>query len=422
MTGGSVTGGFVTGGSVTEVDALIVGGGPSGLAAAVELRRLGASVIVLERDDEPGGIARHSDHLGYGLRDLRRIMRGPAYARTWTGAAERVGADIRVNATATGWAADGSTALVVTAPTGREVVRARTILLATGCRERSRSARLVPGTRPSGVFTTGSLQQLVHLHGARVLRRAVIVGAEHVSYSAALTIAHAGATTVAMVTEQPRTATFAAVDRAARLRYRFPLLTTSKVVTIHGRMRVERVTVRDLVTGSETDLACDAVVFTGDWVPDHELARAGAVPITEDFRGPIADEYGRTGRVGVFAAGNLLHGARTADACALEGRHVAGAMAQLLTDGVWPSAGLPIVAGASIAWVSPNRLATPVEGVDIVAGIRSAPHGALVLRQGRSELWVSRRRDWTEGRLARVAGRHLRDLDPMSGPLRVAIS
>lgn len=407
--------------NASMVDALIVGGGPSGLAAAVELRRVGASVVVLERDDEPGGIARHSNHLGYGLRDLHRVMRGPAYAQTWTRKAERAGANVRVNATATGWIDGLNVAIAVTSPSGHEEIRARTILLATGCRERPRAARLVPGSRPSGVFTTGSLQQLVHLHGAQVLRRAVIVGAEHVSYSAAMTVAHTGATTVAMVTEQPRSATFAVADRAARLRYRFPLLTRSKVVAIHGRTRVEGVTVRNLVTGIDTDIACDAVVFTGDWVPDHEFARAGSVPITGGFRGPETDEAGRTGRFGVFAAGNVRHGALAADACAMEGRHVAAAMARHLADGVWPSVGVAIVAGESISWVSPNRMTTVAEGGGIVAGIRGAPHGALVLRQGAVETFVSRRREWTQGRLAHVAGRYLRDLDPMSGPLQVAI-
>ena len=408
---------------VRKVDVLIVGGGPSGLAAACELRRLGASVVVLERDVEPGGIARHSDHLGYGLRDLHRVMRGPAYARAWTARADRAGVDLRVRSTATGWVeTDDGLGLHVTAPTGREEVRARTILLATGCRERPRSARLVPGSRPSGVFTTGSLQQLVHLQGGRVVRRAVVVGAEHVSYSAVMTIAHAGGVTVAMVTEQPRTATYAGADRAARLHYRFPLLCESKVVEILGRNRVSGVRVRNLRTGAESEHPCDAVIFTGSWVPDHELARQGGVPLARGFRGPAVDDAGRTDRAGVFAAGNVLHGALTADACALEGRHVAMAMHQHLSGRAWPTGGVTVVAELPLAWVSPNRITSAVGVKGLVAGVAGAPQGALVLRQGARELWVSRRQHWVEGRLAHVAGRYLRDLDPMSGPLHLAIS
>src|SRR5215470_10999273 len=154
-------------------DVLIVGAGPAGLAAAVELRRLGAgSVVVADRDDEAGGIPRHSEHTGFGVRDLRRVLTGPAYARRHADAAAAAGADIRVGATVTGWdgtpgggSADGSGPYRVslTSAAGIETVAARAVLLATGCRERPRTARLVPGDRPPGVMTTGELQRRVYL-------------------------------------------------------------------------------------------------------------------------------------------------------------------------------------------------------------------------------------------------------------------
>src|SRR5204862_6491769 len=123
----------------------------------------------------------------------------------------------------TGWSEDGG--LELTGPAGRTELAARAVVLATGCRERSRSARLVPGSRPDGVFTTSTLQQLVYLHGERPGRRAVIVGAELVSFSALVTLAHAGAEAVAMVTDAPRHATFGAIRAAAAMRFRAPLLT-----------------------------------------------------------------------------------------------------------------------------------------------------------------------------------------------------
>ena len=415
----------VSGRDRTEVDALIVGGGPAGLAAAVQLRRSGASVIVVERDGEAGGVARHSNHLGYGVRDLHRLLNGPAYAKAWTERAIDAGADLRVRTTATGWvAADEGHALTVTSPAGVEEIRARTILLATGCRERPRSARLVPGSRPAGILTTGSLQRLVHLQGARAVRRAVVVGAEHVSYSAVMTIAHAGGGTVAMLTHAPSSATFPAVDRAARVHYRFPLRTMTTLTEIHGQQRVEGVTIRDVRTGTNERLACDAVVFTGDWVPDHELARGGALPLSLGFGAPDVDAFGRTARPGIFAAGNLLHGACTADTCAHEGRRAAGAMAAHLDDSPWPEATIVLVADDPVAWVSPGRLSLAsqdLDGVRLVAAVRAAANGAHVLRQGTKEVRVTRRRTWVPGRLAYVAGRHLRSLDPMSGPLHLAI-
>ncbi|MGH2743625.1 MAG: FAD-dependent oxidoreductase, partial [Pseudonocardiaceae bacterium] len=138
----------------------VVGGGPAGLAAAVELRRRGAGeVVVLEREAEAGGIPRHAKHQGFGLRDLRRPLSGPAYARRYAELAREAGVEVLEETMVTGWAAS---ALELTSPRGRSRLEPAAVVLATGCRERPRSARLVPGSRPAGVMTTGMLQQLVY--------------------------------------------------------------------------------------------------------------------------------------------------------------------------------------------------------------------------------------------------------------------
>jgi len=149
-----------------KVDVLIAGAGPAGLAAAVELRRSGAGrVLVLDRETTPGGVPRHCLHTGYGLRDLRRLLDGPAYARRYADAAAAAGADVQAGSTVTGWTGDRT--VTVTSARGVESVEAAAVLLATGCRERPRTARLVPGGRPPGVMTTGELQQRVYLGGQR---------------------------------------------------------------------------------------------------------------------------------------------------------------------------------------------------------------------------------------------------------------
>ncbi len=185
---------------VLAVDALVVGAGPAGLAAATALKDAGVGrVVVVEREDEAGGVPRLCEHTGFGLRDLHRVMNGPAYARRWVDRAIASGADIRTRTMVTGWAAPGRAEL--TGPAGLLRVDACAVVLATGARERSRAARLVPGTRPAGIFTTGQLQQMVHREKLPVGRRAVVVGAEHVSYSAVLTLREAGVRPVALVTD-----------------------------------------------------------------------------------------------------------------------------------------------------------------------------------------------------------------------------
>src|SRR5262249_44405993 len=201
---------------------VIVGGGPSGLAAAIELRRLGIEpVTVIEREREAGGIPRHSDHTGFGLRDLRAVLTGPRYSERYRELAADHGVELVTETMVTGW--EGPRGLKLTGPEGRREMQPPGVLLATGCRERPRSARLVPGSRPAGVMTTSTLQQLVHLRGQKVGRRAVIVGAEHVSFSAVATLAHGGASAAGLVTDLPRHQSLAAFRAGAAIRYRVPV-------------------------------------------------------------------------------------------------------------------------------------------------------------------------------------------------------
>ena len=239
---------------------VIIGGGPAGLACAIELRRQGVSeVVVLDREQQAGGIPRHCGHQGFGLRDLRRALSGPAYARRYVELADEAGVVVRPEAMVTGWSGE---ALEVTSPEGREALTASAIVLATGCRERPRAARLVPGSRPEGVFTTGLLQQLAQQE-LPIGRWALIVGAEHVSFSALLTLVHAGVDVVGMVTPYRRHQSLPFAGTAAALRYRTPLSTRTEVAAIHGRGRVEEVDLLELDTGRARQVACDTVVFTG---------------------------------------------------------------------------------------------------------------------------------------------------------------
>lgn len=338
-----------------SVDVLVIGAGPAGLRAARELApRVDGEVLVLDREAEPGGIPRHSHHQGYGLRDLGRLLTGPAYARRLVGAAERAGALIRTQSMVTGWA--GERSVEVTSPEGRQVIRAQAIVLATGARERARTARRIPGDRPAGVLTTGELQQQVYLEHRPVGTRAVVVGAESVSWSAVLTLRHAGVRVVAMTTEYPRPDSPLAFAIPGQLLLRRRVRTSTRVVRVVGRGRVSGVEVEDVATGTREVIACDTVVFTGDWIPDHELARSAGIPLDPGTLGPRVDTALRTGLPGIFAAGNLLHPVDTADVCALDGAHVASAVLAHLRGQVPPVAGVPIVAEAPLRWVAPSLL------------------------------------------------------------------
>lgn len=410
----------------TEVDVLVVGAGPAGLATAAELARSGAGrVVVLDREQQAGGIPRHSHHTGYGLRDLHRVMTGPRYARHYVDLAVGAGATLRTGASVTGWA--GPRSLDITSPEGLERCTARAVVLATGARERPRSARMVPGSRPAGVLTTGELQQMVVERAQPVGVRAIVVGAEHVSYSALLTLHHAHVDVVGLVTEQPRHQSYAAFRIGGQLVYRTPTWTGVRVVAIRGEQRVTGVELETVDGSKHRFVECDTVVFTGDWIPDHELARAGGLAMDPGTRGPAVDTALRTSVPGVFAAGNLLHPVETADAVALGGRHVAGSIARYL-DGerTCLEAGVPVQAVEPLLWVAPNVLAP---------GATAAPRGRFVLwssafatrprlqvRQGDRLLWQGRQvRPLVPNRPAYLPDGWRCDVRPGGAPVEVLL-
>ncbi|MFI5908638.1 NAD(P)/FAD-dependent oxidoreductase [Dactylosporangium sp. NPDC051541] len=400
-----------------HVRVAVVGGGPAGLTAAAALAgRVDGPVLVLEREAAAGGIPRHSEHSGYGLRDRHRVLSGPSYARRLAAAATAAGAVVETEAMVTGWA--GERALEVTSPRGRRTVTADAIVLATGARERPRPARWIPGDRPAGVYTTGQLQQLVHVHHRPVGRRAVVVGAELVSWSAVLTLRAAGCRTVLLTTE---------LDRPEpRLPIR-PVRTRTRVAAIHGTGRVSTVELEDLRTGRRREVACDTVVLTGDWVPDHELARSAGLTLDPATLGPRVDAGLRTSRPGVFAAGNLLHPVDTADVAALDGRHVATAVRQWLADGAVPAdPGLAVVADPPLLWVTPQLIhpggPPPPRGRLLLwtAERRSLP---LVTAVQDGRVVGSARLPWpaAPGRMFRVPYSVIRAADPAGGPVHLRL-
>lgn len=408
---------------MSGVDVVIVGAGPAGLTAARELAR-DRSVLVLDREGEAGGIPRHSDHLGYGVRDLRRVTSGPAYARMLVDAALSAGAEVRTESMVTGWA--GERSLEVTSPLGRTVVEADAVVLATGARERPRSARLVPGDRPAGVLTTGQLQNLVHLQHRSPGTRAVVVGAELVSWSAVLTLREAGCTTVLMTTEHEKGESYAAFRAPARAALRTPVATSTRVVRIVGRDRVEGVEVED-AAGARRLVDCDTVVFTGGWIPDHELVRLAGIDLDPATLGPRVDSALRTSRPGVFGAGNLLHPVDTADVAALDGRFVASSVRRWLDTGEAFPGGAQIVADEPFRWVAPSLLAP---------GAPAPPRGRLLLwaDEHRAAPRVAAYQDGVEvgrvrvpwplspGRVFRLPWSLVRGASPRGGEIRIRLS
>ncbi|MCC6985545.1 MAG: FAD-dependent oxidoreductase [Anaerolineales bacterium] len=323
------------------MDVLIIGAGPAGLSAAVELKKQGIkNILVVDREPEAGGMPRMCHHTGFGREDLWRMWSGPQYAKYYRELAEKMDVEVRTSTTILGWAdlatenTEGTEKkLSFTSPGGLGIINAQAVLLATGVRERPRSARLIPGKRPQGIYTTGSLQRFLYQEKLPVGKRAVIVGAELVSLSALMSLMGAGVKCEMMVTDEAShqiefpyvVMKWALADIISRT----PILTNTRVSNIFGRKRVEGIelTQKD---GSKQLVECDTVIFTGNWIPEHELARMGGLELNPRTKGPVIDGNFQSSVQGVFVAGNLLRGVETAGRCALEGQRAARGAAELL--------------------------------------------------------------------------------------------
>ncbi len=324
-------------------DVLIVGAGPAGLSAALELKKQGIkNILVVDREPEAGGMPRMCHHTGFGREDLWRMWSGPKYAKYYRDLAEKLDVEVRTSTTILGWEdtltpalspRERGQSLSFTSPNGLGNIEAQAVLLATGVRERPRAARLIPGKRPQGIYTTGSLQRFIYQEHLPVGKRAVIIGAELVSLSALMTLMSAKIDCAMMVTEEPKhQIEFPYVVMKwmlADILTRTPILTNSRVSYIFGQNRVEGIefTHKD---GSKQEVECDLVVFTGNWIPEHELARMGGLQINPVTKGPVIDKNFHTTVNGVFAAGNLLRGVETAGHCAMEGKWAATAISQYI--------------------------------------------------------------------------------------------
>lgn len=396
-------------------DVIVVGGGPAGLSAATELKRLGVPrVVVLDRAAEAGGIPRTCGHPPFGMREFGRALSGPAYARRLVSAAMKAGIEIRTGHAVTAIRPGGI--LDVVSTEGATTLAARRVLIATGTRERTRAQWLAPGLRPLGVMNTAALQSFVYEEQRKPFLRPVIFGSELVALSAVLTCRRHGIRPVALVEPEARVRTraaFAGLCPALGVR----VLTGAELLSIEGRSRVEGVRLRRR-DGVEVQLDCDGLVFSGRFTPEASVARASGLALDPGTLGPRIDGEGRSSDPQVFVAGNVLHPVETAGVCWAEGQRIARVMAANLGKEPEASATVGIRVGDGLRYVVPQRVGAT--GSDLNIRAEGAVRGRLVLRDacGR-ELAVRSVRSYPEQPL-RMSVPAL-DAAAMAGDLELAL-
>jgi NADPH-dependent 2,4-dienoyl-CoA reductase/sulfur reductase-like enzyme len=383
-----------------KCDVAIIGAGPAGLSAAIRLRHHGVKrVVVLEREDEAGGIPRHCGHPPFGLREFGRLLTGPSYARRLRVTAERAGVEIRLRHSITGLHPSGT--LSFASPSGEGTLSAQRVILATGARETPRSTRLVSGVRPVGILNTGALQAYVHISGLIPFRRPVIVGTELVSLSALATCRSHGICPVAVIEEKPVPTARWPLTLFPRL-LGVPTYYASRIECISGSPRVESVDVR-LADGSIKTIACDGVLFTGGFLPEASLVRASTLEFDPASGGPVVDQDGRCSDPAYFAAGNVLRPIETAGWSFREGRRIADAVADdLQASPRIRQRQIRITTGPGIRYALPQRISVYESGAclpPLQMRVDRATQGSLTIRNENGVLASQRIRSRPERRI-----------------------
>ncbi len=305
-----------------QIDVAIIGGGPAGLSAAIELKRFGVKqIIVLERESEAGGIPRHCGHYPFGMREYKQLLTGTQYAKKLVRSAIKAGVNILTSTSVIEVKQGGTLAIV--SNQGMREISAKRVIYATGVRETPRAARLVSGSRPLGVINTGALQAMVFLEKQKPFERPVIIGSELVAFSAIQTCKHAKISPVAMIEEAKNVTAQWPIQYYTKLAG-LPLhLETklTKIISDESNIKVSAIEVENS-KGEKQIIECDGVIFTGQFTPEASLARCGHLQIDDATNGPIVDQYGRCSDPVYFAAGNILRPVETSGWSWNEGRQI----------------------------------------------------------------------------------------------------
>ena len=355
-----------------DVDLVVIGAGPAGLAAAISAKKNGVQDLVLvERNGWLGGILTQCIHDGFGLELFKEQLTGPEYAQRYIDEMKKLSIPYMLNSMVLEVTPEKE--LFVASPKGLFCFNAKAIVLAMGCRERTRGQICIPGTRPAGVYTAGVAQNLINLKNVMVGRDVVILGSGDIGLIMARRLTLEGARVRAVVEILPRTNGLPRNVQQCLIDYGIPLLLSHTVTEIDGQNRVESVTVSPVdknlkpIEGKEKRISCDTLLLSIGLIPENDLSKNCGVELSSVTGGAVVDDTLETSVQGVFACGNVLHVHDVVDFVTLEAERAGKSAAEYILGNSRKVKRISVEAGNEIRYVLPQSIRC---GVDLELSIR----------------------------------------------------
>jgi len=344
-------------------DLIVIGGGPAGLAAACAAWEKGLRhILIVERDRELGGILNQCIHNGFGLHYFKEELTGPEYAGRFIRMLKDTGVEVRLDTMVLEVTPDREVHMVGK-DTGYRVEQARAVILAMGCRERTRGAIAIPGARPAGVYTAGAAQRYVNMEGWLPGRRVVILGSGDIGLIMARRMTLEGAKVLACVEVMPYSGGLNRNIVQCLHDYDIPLYLSHTVTDIRGKDRVEQVVVsqvddkRNPIPGTEMVFDCDTLLLSVGLIPENELTRQAGVRIDPHTNGAVVYENMETSLPGVFACGNVCHVHDLVDFVTAESQRAGEAAARYVLEGKEPSGtAMELQTGDGVSYTVPQHI------------------------------------------------------------------